>query len=178
MPALDSSDTNDTSHTAAPRRLHLAQSVLSFVFLVAVLAGCVLAGCRGGDTSSDSTPTIDVEPALEVPTENDPKEVPRKSSGLSGVLPGGFPSDVPLFLPASLVDYGEQDGMHYVELVAATQRAKAEQGLRGLLVDRGWTVVEELADGTPGSLRLSKDERRIRVVFLDKGPGAHYRILY
>lgn len=137
----------------------------------------VLTGCGGGD-AADSGPTIDVEPALEVPTDDDPKEVRRKSSGLSGVLPGNFPDDVPLFLPASLVDFGEQDGMEYVELMAATQRAKAEQGLRGLLVDRGWTVTEELAEGTPGTLRLSKDQRRIRVVFLDQGPGALYRIFY
>lgn len=139
----------------------------------------VLTACGAPVKDAENGPTIDVEPGVEVSTDDDVVEVRHDNNGLSGILPGGFPSDVPLVLPASLVDYGEENGKAYAEFATAKGRQTVEQGLMGLLSDRGWDLLEGSAGGTPGEMHLVKDQRTLRIVFREsEGGGAVYRILY
>ncbi|MDA8017207.1 MAG: hypothetical protein MPN21_07130 [Thermoanaerobaculia bacterium] len=145
--------------------------------LLLVLIGLLVA-CRDSVDDVDSEPTVDVEPTLEVSTENDVVEERRADNGLSGILPGDFPGDVPLVLPASLVDYGEEDGAAYIELVTHKGRQSVEQGLVGMLLDRGWDLLEGSQEGEADELRLVKDQRPLRVVFRESDSGSVYRVVY
>lgn len=152
---------------------------LSSLLLPLLLALLLVTACGAPVDDADSGPTIDVEPSVEVSTENDVVEPRRANDGLSGILPGDFPGDVPLVLPASLVDYGEENGQPYAEFATAKSRQSVEQGLVGLLQDRDWDVLEGSAEGTPDELRLVKDERPLRIVFRESdGGGAVYRVMY
>ena len=141
------------------------------------LLGVVLIGCGASVDDAESGPTVDVKPGLDVSTEDDVVEV-RYGTGLSGILPGDFPGDVPLVLPASLVNFGVESGDAYVELTTAKGRQAVEQGMVGLLQDRGWDLVKSVGDGSPNEMRLVKDQRSLRVVFLPSDSGSTYRIVY
>lgn len=139
----------------------------------------ILTACSAPVEDAEDGPTIDVEPGVEVSTDDDVVEVRHENNGLSGILPGDFPGDVPLVLPASLVDYGEENGQAYAEFATAKGRQTVEQGLKGLLSDRGWDLLEGSAEGTPGEMRLIKDQRALRIVFREsEGGGAVYRVVY
>jgi hypothetical protein len=148
-------------------------SLLSLVSLLSLLAAC-----RTPEEGAKSGPTIDVEPKLEVSTDDDVIEVRHANTGLSGILPGDFPGDIPLVLPASLVDYGDEGGAPYIELTTSKGRQAVEQNFLSLLYDRGWTLLEGSGQGTPGELRLAKDTRPLRIVFKESGSGSLYRIVY
>lgn len=137
---------------------------------VALLA---LAACGPAPDDGETDPTVDVEPVADVPEVEDPKEIPR-GQGLSGILPGGFPEDLPLYLPASLVDFGEtEDGTPWVDLLTPRSRDTVRKGLLGLVRDAGWQV-------EPGeeALLLAKDGRLVRVTIRDGKPGTIYRVEY
>lgn len=155
-----------------------SHSVAAGAPLLICFLALALSACRPAADDAESGPTIDVEPALEVSTDDDVVEVRPKNDGLSGILPGDFPSDVPLVLPASLVDYGEENGAQYIELATGKGRGSVEKGIVGLLTDRGWSLLEGSAEGTIDEIRLIKEGRPLSVVFRDSDHGAVYRIVY
>lgn len=155
-----------TEHVS-PRRLR------RLVACLAVAALLALAACGPSPDDEETGPTIDVEPVADVPEVEDPKEIPR-GQGLSGILPGGFPADLPLYLPASLVDFGEtEDGTPWVDLLTPRSRDSVRRGFLGLVRDAGWQV-------EPGDedLLLAKDGRLVRVTIRDGNPGTVYRVEY
>ena len=149
---------------------------LRFLLLISLLA---FSACSSPVEKTGTGPTIDVEKGVEVSTDDDVIEVRRPNGGLSGILPGDFPGDVPLVLPASLVDYGEENDERYAEFATAKGRPTVAQGLIGLLQDRGWDLLDGRVDGASDELRLIKDQRPLRIVFREsEGGGAVYRVIY
>lgn len=97
----------------------------------------------------------------------------RPVAALSGILPAGFPADLPLPEPGSLVDFGEAEtGWRYVVVQTAQAPAAVRSGLAARLARAGWTPV-------PGAdLVYEKGGRRVRLSFSDARPGTRVRVEY
>lgn len=113
-------------------------------------------GNDGGNGPDDELETVDVEPGLSIDTTNDPQGVDR-GGGLAGVLPADFPDDLPLYLPASLVDFAEtDDGRLTVTLLTPDDIAKVRRDLREKLEAAGW----QTSTGADGATVLTRGGRR------------------
>ena len=143
----------------------------------ALLAGTLLAvlaagGCRKSPEQEAELEAVDVGPALHIGTEDDPQEVERPPE-LVGILPEDFPDGLPLYLPASLVDFGAvEDGWGYVNLLSPHSLARVERELSTKLAAAGWTV------SGSGVRHLRKGNARARLVISDARPGTEYRFEY
>ncbi len=139
-----------------------------------------LLACGG---SSDPAPemsrrpsqTIDVKPVIEdIEFTGDQQAVARKPT-LTGALPSDFPADIPLFLPASLIDFGgTADGWRSVSLATPAGQSKVDAQLMGLLDAAGWRVTG--SEG--GARRLSKGELTVRLRIEGASTGAVYHFEY
>lgn len=141
----------------------------------------VLSGCGSGSTENGSpSEVVDVEePIGEISILDDPKaEAPKPS--LMGVLPSSHPEDLPLLLPASLVDFGTvDDGWKSVSLLSDQPAGAVEDALRGLLRDAGWQLGEGQANTQQSNTwPLLKGERRARLKVEPANPGTVYRYEY
>lgn len=141
------------------------------------LALCLGAGCddRGeADDADGAAPleTVDVRPPPVIDLSNDP-QAPARAPALSGVMPEDFPPDLPLYLPASLVDFGSDGDRRSVSLLTATGVGVTLRELESRARAGGWTVTP--ADG---GRRLEKGGRSVRLVVEDAGPGTLYRYVY
>ncbi len=145
------------------------------VLFTSLLAATIWAGgCRRSGEEQTPPETVDVGPSLVISTENDPTEVERKPA-LIGVLPADFPEDLPLYLPASLTDFGAGDGgWRFVELLTSHSVAQADAGLAALVSESGWATS---GSGDGGRL-LRKGNRQVRLRIQDGRPGAYYRYEY
>ncbi len=145
------------------------------VLFTGVLAAAVwIGGCRRSTEEQKPPETVDVGPALAIPTDNDPIAVERPPE-LVGVLPGDFPEDLPLYLPASLIDFGAAgDGWRYVNLLTPHSMAQAESGLVALLRKGGWAI----GSGSDGGRLLSKGTQRVKLRVEDARPGMYYLFEY
>lgn len=143
-------------------------------WLAALLAVCCLGGCRGEspEGQEDELEAVDVAPSLEIETADDPTATERAPS-LVGLLPPGFPGDLPLYLPASLVDWGSGEGGRYVNLLTPHGRSRVERELTRLVREGGWTVT---ASG--GGWLLRKGGQRVRLRIENGNPGTLYRFEY
>ncbi len=140
---------------------------------VAILA--LSLGCRGGSDEEDrpQVETVDVAPSLQITTEEDETAVERPPA-LVGLMPGDFPPDLPLYLPASLIDFGTtDDGWRYVDLLTPDSQTKVEGELGAMAREKGWA-----ADGTGGAATLRKGSQRVRLRIEDARPGTVYRYEY
>ncbi len=121
----------------------MPRSLLPLVLPLLVL----VAGCDRRQEAGE-TPTIDVPPALTVDIENDPRaaeEVPA----LIGILPTDFPPEVPIYVPASLIDFGSSPrGLRSVSLLSPHSAQRVRRQLDELMRDRGWTADGDAAEGT------------------------------
>ncbi len=153
---------------------HPRTGVFPVLFTTLLAAAVWAAGCRQSPGEQKPPPAVDVEPALEIPIDNDPVAVERGPE-LVGVLPGDFPADLPLYLPASLIDFGTgEDGWRYVELLTPHALARTDPGLATLLAERGWA-----SDGASGGSRLlRKGSLRVRLRVENARPGTSYRFEY
>ncbi len=133
-----------------------------------------LAGCRDDSEEAQRArlETVDVAPALEIDPADDTTAVQRPAA-LVGVLPKGFPDDMPLYLPASLVDWGSGAGGRYVNLLTPHGQARVEPRLTSLIRDGGWTVTR-----TGEGWLLRKGVQRVRLWIEDARPGTLYRFEY
>lgn len=109
------------------------------VLVLAILAvGCPGGGDRPGRQKPLETVDVEAPPNAAFTLEEDLKEQRRKVE-LAGVLPGGFPADLPRYTPSSLVDFGEAiEGRMYVELHTADAFSTAGSKLEGRLAAAGW----------------------------------------
>jgi hypothetical protein len=120
---------------------------LVFATAIAVLAGCERESAR--PPAADGLETVEVAPAIDAGAslEGDVVE-PRRAApagGVAGVLPEGFPADVPLPAPSSLVDFGAGPrGGASVTLEVASTPANALAAYESQLRAAGF--VEEGAD--------------------------------
>lgn len=138
-----------------------------------------LLACGGGDPAPEMSgrpkQTIDVKPIIEdIEISGDVQAVARKPT-LTGVLPSDFPSDVPLLLPASLIDFGgTADGRRSVSLATPVGQSSVDTRLMGLLNEAGWRS----SGNEGGARRLSKGERTVRLRIEGASTGAVYHFEY
>ncbi|HEX9735832.1 MAG TPA: hypothetical protein VGG06_28050 [Thermoanaerobaculia bacterium] len=142
-----------------------------FLAAAAVLA---LGACAEPPAESPELETVDVAPALEVDTSEDVKSRVRAPE-LVGILPGDFPPDLPLYLPASLIDFEPTaSGRPTVSLLTPDGVSTVRRELLARLRQAGWSV----SSGDDGAVALRKDGRRAWLRFEDSRPGTVYRFEY
>lgn len=140
-------------------------------FAATLLVPLVFAACPSPEPGERELATTDVAPALEVETGNDPQASPPVAA-LTGVLPSDFPADLPLYLPASLVDFGRSDqGLHSVTLLTSHSVSRVRRGLDELLSEQGWAAEPGGADG---ATVLRKGGRQVRLRVENAQPGTAY----
>lgn len=141
---------------------------------LAVLAGALALACGQGAEQPDKTPkeVYDVPPPIEIPIADDPQEAPRPK-GLSGRLPSGFPTELPLYLPASLIDYGLEADERWVDILTAAGRDQVEPHMLGAAAEAGWK-----SDGQSDGRSLRLGERSVRLEFRDGNPGTIIRVFF
>lgn len=112
--------------------------------------------------------TVDVPAPLAVDVDQDPR-ADRERARLVGVLPEDFPPDLPIPLPASVIDFGDAGGGRFVTLLSTRPPAQIRPELEGSLRDQGWQPVGE---------SWRKGTRRVRLRIEAETPGTLYRYEY
>ncbi len=143
-----------------------------FFWAVSVFALLSACGDKTGD-SNGSLEAIDVAPSLTVATEDDPRAVVRPPE-LTGILPEDFPTDLPLFLPASLIDFGSREQGYYVSLLTPASVSKVDQELSALVQEAGWSA----SNNADGSRTLRKGSQQLQLRIEDARPGTLYQFDY
>jgi hypothetical protein len=141
---------------------------------VVLVLTAVLLAAGGCQRSKDGGPaekleTVEVGEGFDVglTTAYDQK-AKQVGPEVAGVLPDGFPRDLPLYTPSSLVDFGEADaGLQYLEFDTSDSAAVVRRRLEAKLAASGWRPLSaDLA--TSFAPRPAGTARRRRVV----GPAA------
>jgi hypothetical protein len=144
--------------------------LLAAALLVAI--GCQRSKDRGRAEKLD---TVDVGEGLGagLTTAYD-KQAKQVGPEVSGVLPQGFPRDLPLYTPSSLVDFGEADaGLHYLEFDTSDSAAVVRRRLQADLSKSGWRPLSaDLATS------FVKGDRQAGLTIRDLSPGARIRYVY
>jgi len=135
-------------------------------------------GRRTGPGSDESKPleTVEVDegPEAALTTEYDEFAAPRPAQEMAGVLPSDLPSDVPVFSPSSLVDFGSPGGERYVELDTSAPMNGVRASLESQLSNAGWR-----SSGSSGeAMVFTKAGRELRVVLQDLSAGTRVRYEY
>ena len=120
--------------------------------------------------------TVDVGAPIDagLSTEGDQQAVLR-AAGLTGLVPGDVPADLPLFVPASVVDFGvPAGGRGGVELDAAAPPSVVRRWLGERLPAAGWKV------GAIGDelIQVHKGSRSADYRLRDLAPGTRIRLEY
>jgi len=142
------------------------------VVLFGWIWGCSGPEPAGQEAASKSIPTEDVAPPLGagVSIAGDQQERARRSR-FSGVLPGNFPGDVPVYEPSTLADFGSAGaGKSYVILQTPDPLAVVRSRFLEQLGARGYRAG---ADGV-----MVGGETSLRVSFEDARPGTRIRLEY
>ena len=155
------------------RRAPGAALVLATIALVP-LGGA----CRRGDAppSEDAIETVDVPESIDsqIRPEDDTRAELRER-GLLGVLPGDFPSDLWVYEPASIVDFGEAEaGRSYVALRTVATPAEAARRFQAEERARGW----EVAVVAPTLVTFTKGGRLVEAELEHRGNETWIRIEY
>jgi hypothetical protein len=142
------------------------------VVLFGWIVGCSGPEPAGQEAASKPIPTEDVAPPLGtgVSIAGDQQERARRSR-FSGVLPGNFPSDVPVYEPSTLADFGPtRAGGSYVILQTPDSLAVVRSRFLEQLGARGYRAG---ADGV-----MVEGATSLRVSFEDARPGTRIRLEY
>ena len=147
------------------------------VLLVLTGALLVTSGCqRSKEPGRDAElETVDVGEGLDagLTTAYD-EQAKQVGPEVAGVLPEGFPRDLPLYTPSSLVDFGEADaGMHYLEFDTSDSVAVVRRRLEAGLSKAGWMPLS--ADLTTSFV---KGDRQVALTIRDLSPGTRFRYVY
>jgi len=153
-----------------PRTSRISVLLLAVALLVAI-------GCQGSKDRgrAEKLDTVDVgegfDAGLTTAYDAQAKQVGPE---VSGVLPQGFPRDLPLYTPSSLVDFGEADaGMHYLEFDTSDSAAVVRRRLQADLSKSGWRPLSaDLATS------FVKGDRQVGLTIRDLSPGARIRYVY
>jgi len=142
--------------------------------LVPALLLLALAACdrapRGQRAPAGELETVEVAPPPDAGASlaGDEVERRRQESGLAGILPSDFPRDLPLPLPASLIDTERGGGEVAILLASPSACGALRESHRVQLLAAGWREEGE------GSFR--QGGRRAAVSYRDSRPGCHLRI--
>jgi hypothetical protein len=128
-----------------------------------------LFACGGEEAPKEERlETVDVAPPLTLETADDPRQAAPEPQ-LSGVLPTDFPSDLPLYLPASLVDSETTASGASVTLLTGAPLSRVRDELFERARAQGWQVEPDA-----GGAALHKGSARVRLRVEDARPGTHY----
>ncbi|MBP1643015.1 MAG: hypothetical protein H6Q03_1684 [Acidobacteria bacterium] len=114
--------------------------------VIALAAALLAGGCRRASEPEAGRepaplPTVDVSepPDARASLEHEQVEQRRTESAVAGVLPSGFPDDVPLPQPSSLVDFGRGPlGGPSVTLEVQVSAAAAQRAYEARLAGAGF----------------------------------------
>ncbi|MEO8505573.1 MAG: hypothetical protein ABI609_16885 [Acidobacteriota bacterium] len=143
--------------------------------IVAAAALTILQSCRDSSPAKPPEPakpaTVEVgaAPDAALSTETDRVET-RHDAAFSGVLPGGFPKDVPTYVPSTLVDFGTGAGWSYVVFQTPQELGLVRGRYVEALHSRGWA--------SEGATGFVKQKRHLRVAFENAHPGSRIRVEY
>lgn len=153
------------THGEALYRLLVASLVL--------FASLAWLGCRG-EPKPRNIDTVDVTPGIEIDTSGDQQAKPPKA-GLVGILPKDFPGDLPIYIPASLVDFGESArGRPTVSLLSPHGVSRVRRELYAKLRARGW----QASSGSDGTVVLRKGREQAWLRIEEGRPGTLYHFEY
>jgi hypothetical protein len=147
---------------------------------VVLVLTAVLLAAGGCQRSKDGGPaekleTVEVGEGFDVglTTAYDQK-AKQVGPEVAGVLPDGFPRDLPLYTPSSLVDFGEADaGLQYLEFDTSDSAAVVRRRLEAKLAASGWRPLSaDLATS------FAKGDRQVTLTVRDLSPGARFRYVY
>lgn len=115
---------------------------------------------------------VTASPVENLTTEHDEVAPQRPQEQMAGVLPSGFPADVPVYTPSSLVEFGEGGG-RFVLLATPNAADSVRTSYRMTLESAGWSHA-----GGGREQRFTKDDRTLRVEVRSTGGGSEVRIAY
>ena len=144
--------------------------------LGAALLGLSIAGCQApaGSPEPAEIETVEVGGSIDegLDTSDDPVGyVPLEEVG--GVLPVGYPPDLPVYSPSSLIDFGSGEGEHYVLLATPDPPETVRERLAMQLDSAGWS-----SRSSGGRWRVSKDGRSATIRVIGDRSGSQIRIDY
>jgi hypothetical protein len=137
----------------------------------------MLAGCPA-ERAPESLETEEVGAPIdaELSFEEDRQAVQRAPT-LSGVLPSDFPSDFPLYKPATVVDFGDLGaGRYYVALFSPDPKAKVESYVNAAAPRAGWSLRSASPDA--GEFDFRGHGRSVRVRISSAAGGTEMRVEY
>lgn len=143
-----------------------------------IVSALLAVGCAKREAPREPAPleTVDVAPARDATASLAAEPVERRAErpgGFSGVLPEGFPSDVPLLRPSSLIDSSwRPDGALEIVLASSASPADAGASYAGMLAAAGWK-----GHGPGAAGRWKKGARTVEVELVDTRPGTRLRIV-
>lgn len=129
------------------------------------------------DASAGDLDTVEVKPAPEssIEVKDDVKAPERGTTGLTGVVPADFPSDVPLYSPASITDFGKTpDGRRQLTFATASAPDEVRTRLVAGLLAHGWGQAAEAG----GAMRFEKGGRHVVITVQADPVGSVYRVEY
>ena len=142
-------------------------------FASALLVGATL-GCRQ-EPKAEPTPAkletkeVGAAPDATLSTDGDVVER-RRASTFSGVLPGGFPKDLPTYEPSSLVDFGKDAQGAFVVFQTPDELTRVRARYPATIAAHGWM--------REGDAVFSRGGRRVQVSFENLRPGTRVRVSY
>ena len=135
----------------------------------------VLACPAGGPPDEAEIETVDVRPSrTSLLTTAYDVEAPERHEAFTGVLPSDFPSDLPLYDPSNLTDFGDHGRARFVLLFTPDAATMVRDRMRGELARSGWALID-------GSLERGTWRRGSQSVILDINdarPGTEIHIEY
>ncbi|MEL7060495.1 MAG: hypothetical protein AAGN46_10755 [Acidobacteriota bacterium] len=166
IPMLKISSHRSTLSTLSGRR---AAGALGVALLVALLT----AACTGEGKHADTPAPLEAEDVVGLPSPSieDDVQAPPPAARLSGVLPTDFPEDLPVFVPASLIAFGDSASGRDATLLTNRGLAEVRSGLGAQLDAAGWQR-RAVGDG----FELTKGARRASIRL--ESDGSATTILY
>ncbi len=155
------------------------RSAAAAALTLALAAAPSCGGRPGAPSDPPADPpleTVEVgdAPDAELDTSEDVVAVRRPREDVGGVLPGGFPRDLPLPAPTTLVDFGDANGGGAWVLLASPRSAAAVSAhLAEGLPAAGWRLA---GAGPPWT--AAKGGRSVRIAVTGRGAGSELRIEY
>lgn len=148
-----------------------------FLAIGLIVSAPLAVGCAKRESPREPAPleTVDVAPARDATASLATEPVEQRTerpSGFSGVLPAGFPADLPLLRPSSLIDSSwSADGTLEIVLATSASPADVRTTYASLLAAAGWKASGRGVEG-----RWRKGARTVEVELVDTHPGSRLRI--
>jgi hypothetical protein len=152
----------------------MSERTTAFLAGAVVLVGLV-AACGAGEETSGEVEVIDVAPGrtATLTTAYDEVATRRPDSSL-GVLPSDFPDALPLYRPASITDFGDENGHRFVLFFSPDEPMMVRQRMARELDRTGWALIDR--GGERGTYR--RGSHSVILEIREARPGTEIRVEY